>query len=237
MAPDLLPPGDSTGGEIADAICRTLETAILEQALLPGAKLSEDVIGGHFGVSRTVVRTALNRLAADSLVEFKRNRGAFVAAPSVEEARAVFDARRALELAVVERAVETARPRDLEQLRRLAAHERAVHAGHDAIEKHRLSGNFHLDLAAIAGNPVLASLLAKLISRCALVIALYGRKDASRCGAADHLALIDALAAGDRAAALACMGEHLDRIEADLRLAPEASDSASLERILARFRR
>lgn len=235
MAPDVALPSDIAGAAIAERIGRTLETAILQHALRPGAKLSEEVIGGHFGVSRTVVRTALNRLAADSLVEFRRNRGAFVAAPSVEEAQAVFDARRALELAIVERAAARAQPADLDRLRRLAAHETAVHAGSDVVEKHRLSGNFHLELAALAGNPVLASLLAKLISRCALVIALYGDPNADRCGAAEHLALLDALAAADAARAVAVMSAHLDGIEAGLRLVEGGGEALSLGHILARF--
>src|SRR5207237_10667789 len=72
-------------------ICRALRHAIIEQALEPGAKLPEDAIGERFGASRTIVRHALGQLAAEGLVELRRNRGAAVARPSWQEARAIFD--------------------------------------------------------------------------------------------------------------------------------------------------
>jgi DNA-binding transcriptional MocR family regulator len=60
-------------------IYRALRHAIIEQALSPGSKLSEDAIGEQFGARRTVVRYALGQLAAEGLVELKRNHGASVA--------------------------------------------------------------------------------------------------------------------------------------------------------------
>jgi len=87
----------------AETVYRGLRRAIIEQALSPGTKLPEDLVGTRFGVSRTVVRAALARLAAESLVELHLNRGATVAHPSLDEAHDVFDIRRSLERLVVER--------------------------------------------------------------------------------------------------------------------------------------
>src|SRR4249920_878741 len=92
------PSTDRTG-----AICRALRHAIMEQALPPGAKLPEDAIGERFGASRTIVRYALGQLAAEGLVELRRNRGAVVATPSWEEARDIFDIRLGLERLVMSR--------------------------------------------------------------------------------------------------------------------------------------
>ena len=74
-------------------IYKALWHAIIEQALQPGTKLPEDAIGEKFGASRTIVRAALARLAAEGLVELRRNRGAAVATPSWNEARDIFDVR------------------------------------------------------------------------------------------------------------------------------------------------
>ena len=94
----------STGGsERAATIYRALRHAIIEQALEPGAKLPEDAIGERFGASRTIVRHALGQLAAEGLVELRRNRGAAVATPSWDEARDIFDVRRGLERLVMAR--------------------------------------------------------------------------------------------------------------------------------------
>ena len=86
MARASKPNTDRTG-----QICRALRHAIMEQALSPGAKLPEDAIGERFGASRTIVRHALGQLAAEGLVELRRNRGAVVATPAWEEARDIFD--------------------------------------------------------------------------------------------------------------------------------------------------
>src|ERR1700759_2121479 len=84
-------------------IYRALWHAIIEQALKPGTKLPEDTIGERFGASRTIVRTALTRLAGEGRVERRRNGGAAVAKPTWEEARDVFDVRVGLERLVVAR--------------------------------------------------------------------------------------------------------------------------------------
>ena len=77
----------------SEMICVALRSAILERALLPGMKLPEDSLGERFGASRTIVRQALERLAAEGLVELRHNRGAAVASPSLEEAQDLFGLR------------------------------------------------------------------------------------------------------------------------------------------------
>src|SRR5262245_55588136 len=81
------------GADRAAAIYQALRRAIIEQALEPGAKLPEDAIGERFGVSRTLVRHALGRLAGEGLVELRRNHGAAVAKPNWDEARDIFAVR------------------------------------------------------------------------------------------------------------------------------------------------
>src|SRR5207344_2502294 len=103
----------------AGSIYRTLRHAIMEQALPPGAKLPEDAIGERFGASRTIVRAALGQLAAEGLVELRRNRGASVATPAWEEARDTFEVRLGLERLVMER---LAGRLSGDEIRRLEAH-------------------------------------------------------------------------------------------------------------------
>ena len=91
----------STTGFIVESLTR----AIVEHRLLPGTKLAEQKLADHFGVSRTLVRQALFQLSQNRLIRLEPARGAFVAAPSVQEARQVFAVRRMLEAEMV-RAVE-----------------------------------------------------------------------------------------------------------------------------------
>ena len=95
------PPPNAESSDKVGVICRALRRAIIEQALEPGAKLPEDSLGERFGVSRTIARHALGQLAAEGLVELRRNRIAVVATPSWQEARDAFDIRIELERLVV----------------------------------------------------------------------------------------------------------------------------------------
>ncbi len=83
------------------SIVESLTRAIVEHSLLPGTKLAEQKLADHFGVSRTLVRQALFQLSQNRLVPLEPARGAFVATPSVEEARQVFAVRRMLEAEMV----------------------------------------------------------------------------------------------------------------------------------------
>src|SRR5690606_34719231 len=85
-------PGDGDASS-TETIVNAVMRAIVEHRLLPGAKLVEQKLGDRFGVSRTVVRQALFRLSELKLVRLEPARGAFVAAPSIQEAREVFAVR------------------------------------------------------------------------------------------------------------------------------------------------
>ncbi|MGO6703908.1 GntR family transcriptional regulator, partial [Rhizobium ruizarguesonis] len=91
-----------THDDVSERIRATLAAAIGEGALKPGTKILEEAIAEHFGVSRTVVRGALGVLESDHLLERKRNRGTFVAEPSVEQAKSLFEARRKIERLLLE---------------------------------------------------------------------------------------------------------------------------------------
>jgi DNA-binding GntR family transcriptional regulator len=198
-----------------------LRDAIIDRRLAPGTKLNEAEVGELFSVSRTVVRSALQMLSFEGLVRTERNRGAFVANPSPEEARQVFDSRRLIEPAVAVAAAERITATDVAKLR-TQLHtesqllvERGAHVRRAEI---RASGDFHLVLAEIAGNGILQRFMEELVARSSLVIALYGRTGASSCGHSDHEDILGALAAHDGKGASQMIVQHINHIEADLDL-------------------
>ena len=127
--------------------------------------------GEIFGVSRTIIRRALSRLAHEGVVLLRPNRGAVVASPSVEEARQVFFARRLVEKAITELAVVHATAEDLSQLRGMVQDERDSFSRGDRGAGIRLSGEFHLKLAEAAKNAPLISFQRSLVSQTSLIIA------------------------------------------------------------------
>lgn len=215
-------------------ICRALRRAIIEQALEPGAKLPEDAIGERFGVSRTIVRQALGQLAAEGLVELRRNRGASVAIPSWEEARDVFDVRLALERLVVGR---LAGALTREQIRALESHvaeeERA--RGNNEPLSIRLATDFHILLAEMTGSPVLARYLGEIASRCGLTLTLYGRPHSSECAVSEHRAIIAALVAGNAARATTLMEEHLEAVASRALITARPTRERDIKDILAPY--
>jgi DNA-binding GntR family transcriptional regulator len=205
----------------AKAIRDSLRDAIIDQRLAPGTKLSEADVGDLFSVSRTIARAALQTLSFEGLVRNERNRGAFVANPSPEEARQVFAARRVVEPGIMGQLAGRLAAEDVAGLRahleeeaRLTR-ERGPSARRAEI---KTSGDFHLRLAALAGNAILLKFLEELVARSSLVIALYGRSGASSCAHGEHGRILDALNAGDGARAGELMLRHIDHIEADLDL-------------------
>ncbi len=192
--------------------------AIIEQRLLPNTKLVEKDLCEVFGVSRTIVRKVLLRLSLDKVVELRPNRGAVIAAPQSDDVRQIFEARRLLEDGIVRKAVNNCKPEDIAALRGIASKEHAaVQAGKrsDAI---RLSGEFHLYLAEIAGNRPLRELLRQLVAQTSLAIARYVPSGQPMCDEDDHDRLVDAIASGDAARSCPIMREHLEECERRLML-------------------
>ena len=219
------------GPSRADVVRRALLTAILEHRLGPGTKLGEDEIGSIYGVSRTIVRGALQSLAHEGIVVIEKNRGAFVAHPSVAEAREVFEARRLIEAAVTALAAERRDPGAILRLRaHLEAEHRAAEAG-DGAAAIRLSGEFHIELARIAGHGVYAAFLTELVARSSLILLLYRRREAT-CGDDHHRRLVDAIEAGREDEAVELMDHHLAEIVDGLDLAPRPAGARALAEIL-----
>ena len=208
-------------------IAEAITAAIVERRLMPGTKLVEQKLADLFGVSRTLVRQALNQLSRDRLVTLNPARGAFVAEPSVEEARQVFEARQMLERAMLERLVETITPAQIRQLRSHLKQERAALKRTDVPGRTRLLADFHVLLARLQGNEVLAELLADLLSRSALIALMYQSSHSAAASQAEHEAIVDALEARDRKALLKLLDAHLGNVEANLKLETRAADLAA----------
>jgi DNA-binding GntR family transcriptional regulator len=219
------------GGRVG-AIYRCIFDAVVDQRLPPGAKLTEEQLGAVFDASRTIVRSALQALAHEHIVTIERHRGAFVSAPTIDDAQDIFFSRRLVESGIALEVARKIRPEEVERLRALLAEEREALARGDRRAAIRLSGAFHMAIAMICGEGALTRFLAGLISRSSLVIALYGRGPASACGHDEHASLVEALAARDGPLAAALMAEHLEHIMGDLALTRRADAPIDVAAIL-----
>ena len=123
---------------------------------MPGTKLGEDRMATIFGTSRAKIREVLARLAYDQVVDLVPQRGAFVAKPTIEQAQDVFEARRLIEPGVLRRLIATLDDVKVQRLRRHLESETDARARDDKRSIVRLSGEFHVLLAELAGITVVA---------------------------------------------------------------------------------
>ena len=213
-----------------DEIYERIYIAILEHRLHPGTKLGEERMAEIFGVSRARIREVLARLAHEQIVELFPQRGAYVAKPTTEQARDVFEARRLIEPAVLRRLVDTLSPEKTQRLRQHVELEADARRRGDKRAVIRLSGEFHTLLAELAGNSALARSMRELCMLTCLTIFLYDAPTAQSCRDDEHQMIIDAVAKRDRARAEKIMLDHLDHIEGSLQL-DHSSGEADLEAI------
>ena len=218
----------------AEEITAQLTNAVHEHRLKPGAKLGEDDVSEIFGVSRTVVRQALRAMAFEGLLTIEKNRGAFVAKPSLKEAHEVFQARALLEPSTARAAAERTTPSDIALL------EQHIKKEHKALDQDmpglalKLSGDFHLEIARIADQQTIEQFLKQLISRSSLVIALYWQRRNALCESNAHHALVDALRNHDGSGAEELMKGHLLDIYSQLDLREHIEGRTSLREALRR---
>ena len=213
-----------------ERIVESITTAIVERRLMPGTKLVEQKLADIFHVSRTLVRQALNQLSRDRLVTLEAGRGAFVAMPGVEEARQVFEMRQMVEGALIRKLCAKISDAQVAQLR---AHLQAEHAAvsrTDVTGRTRLLADFHVVLAQMQGNAVLAEILTDLLSRSSLISLMYQSSYSAEMSYSEHVRIVDALEKRDVRAAVRLTEEHLEHVERNVRLDPNPPDLSQILR-------
>ncbi len=218
-----------------DLACQALRQAIIEQALPPGTKLPEDELGARFGMSRTLVREALAQLQSEGLVDAPPRRTATTAKPTLDQAKEIFEIRRMLEREVVRLVIARWRPQFGAELEgHVRAEETARQAG-EARVSIRLAGEFHTRLGAMAGNTLLSRYLGEVVSRCSLILALYGRPHSADCAVNEHREIVAALRAGNAEAAVRIMEHHLGLVEQRALLDGDRDAGFDLGAVLSRY--
>ncbi|MEM5421427.1 MULTISPECIES: GntR family transcriptional regulator [Paraburkholderia] len=209
-----VPPRDTDEPSDVEArVYASISSALLEGKLAPGQQLVERELAAAFGCTRGALRKVLARLGYDGKLVLEPNRGAFVPSPSEDDIRAVYRARQVAEAGVM---VSLCGTLDAAMRRKLAAHVRSEKkALREARvdEAVRLAGQFHLLLSEQAGGTALVEALAQLVAKTELYKALFDPSKASMCAPDEHAQIIEALEAGDLAAALATMRAHLGELE------------------------
>lgn len=211
-----------------EEIVERIFEAIIDQRLAPGTKLSEAALCEAFGVGRMRIRQSLLLLSSREVVDLLPNRGAFVASPSAEQAREVFETRLMIEPNVSRLAVQRATEADLAMLGQHLQLEHAAHHGNKRRDAIRLSGQFHVLLAEVAGNSVALRMVKELVTRTSLIIGIFGSPGVSNCRDEDHDDLFSAFKTRDSDLAARLMEDHLRHIQEHLELGSRTEAATDL---------
>ncbi|WP_127506599.1 GntR family transcriptional regulator [Actinoplanes solisilvae] len=191
----------------AEQVAESLRDEILAGVFPSGARLGEAELAGRLSVSRTPVREALSRLAAEGLVEIQPNRGARVVTRTPDELREIFEIRLRLEPYAVCRAVPRLTARQLDELDDLATTMVTVGRSSTLVDLNRCFHGLFIDAA---GSPPLAQAL-RAVTHAAVVHQNFHdySEDALDRSLRHHVEMVAAARAGDGEWAEAIMRAHL----------------------------
>lgn len=204
----------------SEVVYRQLKEEISSGERAPGTALTEAKIVMETGASRTPVREALRRLAAEGLVEITPRIGAKVAPISLRSVRELFDYRRVLEPAAIAMVVEATaqHPEILEPFQALAEGFRELR-GHefddDFVSHYReLASEFDLTMISCTPNDHLARAIRELRPHTARVRQIaHAERDRLDGAIQEHLDMAGHIIAGNGPAAAAALTEHLRNVE------------------------
>jgi DNA-binding GntR family transcriptional regulator len=188
-----------------------LRDMILHGALMPGAKVNERVLCERLGISRTPLREAIKRLAAEGLVALQPNRGAIVTPLTVKTIRETFAVIGVLEALAGELACQLITAAELAEIRALHFEMLAHHARGDLAQYFRCNQAIHNGIVAASGNATLALTFRNLNAhvRRARYMANLAQYRWDR-AVSEHEEILDALTARDGVWLQRVLRAHLD---------------------------
>lgn len=194
----------------ADNIAEALEEHIFSGIFQNGDRLDEVRLAEQFGVSRTPLREALQRLALSGLVELVPRRGAFVRQPGPIELMEMFEVMAELEAVCGRLAARRISDEAIEELRDANARCQMAVEARDTDGYYAENERFHRTIYRQSGNGFLEQEATKLHRRLKPFrrqqLKFRGRMAQSM---AEHEAIVDALAGGEPEAAADALRNHV----------------------------
>lgn len=195
---------------IRNRVFEQVRGEILSCALMPGAELREADLAKRFGVSKSPVRDAMQKLEFEGLVEIEPRRGHRVRPISLKDAEDILDLRLILDMGIIRLIVANCSDAELAELDRFRTADMSSKAAFTQYN-HR----FHSCLAVLTGNR-------RLAEECQRVMEFYDRICIVSLTAlttstsfdeplADHVAIIDALQARKGKLAASLLRRHVEK--------------------------
>jgi DNA-binding GntR family transcriptional regulator len=194
-----------------DRVYRELKSQVIAYAIKPGARINEGEVARRLGVSRTPLREALNRLAAQGFLSFAPSQGFSLKMLEAAEIRDLYEMRQAIEVAAVRLACRRARPESLTDIDAFLARSAQATQAQGIAQLVAFDEAFHEQVVALAGNREMLAALLNINERIRFVrwIDMEGEhRDETQ---SEHRQIVAALRAGDEEQAAKLLDGHIVR--------------------------
>jgi DNA-binding GntR family transcriptional regulator len=195
---------------VAPQVFEHLRDMIISMTLTPDTVLSRGELADQYGISQTPVRDALMRLSEEGLVDIFAQHATVVSKIDIARAQQAHFLRRSVELEIVRTLAETADEALVERLRASIVRQRALLKAKDFTEFTLTDQSFHRQMYEAAQVPDLWLLVRRQSGHLdrlrRLHLPIAGKAIAV---IEDHSRIVDAIAAGDPAAAQESLRKHL----------------------------
>ncbi|UCG66707.1 MAG: GntR family transcriptional regulator [Deltaproteobacteria bacterium] len=197
---------------LAKMAYKALRDSILSGHLVPGEIYNEMAIAKELGISRTPVREALLELSTQGLITFLPRKGVMVSHHKRQDVEEIFELRKAIELAAIEKAAKASPPRDLAKCEKALANQRKIIKKKDFLAFLQADRMFHTTFSEMTNNRRLVDILENLRD----IIHLMGAEALGRAGRwpeviVEHEKVLEAVRQGKPMKAREAMDYHLDR--------------------------
>ena len=193
-----------------------LRDMVINGTIPTGSRINEAELAENLGISRGPLREAIQRVGAEGLIEFRRNRGAFVREIAVDDIRLIYEVRDALESAAAKRAARVATDAEIAELQRQVAQVDDMLASSKGRKSDphaqilELTNDFHVTVLDVCQNPYLQRYGSDLHIQLR-VARLHSEPSMERAKQVvdEHRVIVDAIARRDGPAASRAMSKHL----------------------------
>ncbi|MBX3143769.1 MAG: GntR family transcriptional regulator [Trueperaceae bacterium] len=193
---------------ISEEVYDYLRQELFAGRIEPGRWLREQEVAEALQVSRTPVREAIRRLAQEGLMDFSTNRGAQARPISLTEAEEVYAIRDRLEGMAAGLAAKNVSPQEVAGLREQLAFIAEL-ADDDFVGQIRADNAFHLSIATLSGNELLADMIQRLNDRVTRAKVITRDVNVTTLARGQHDFIVNAIAQADEAAAEEAMRKHV----------------------------
>ncbi len=186
-----------------------IRNKIVTKTVFPGNRIIEEEIVHELGVSRTSIRTAMQRLQYEGFLEIVPNKGAYIAKPTVEDIRNAYYTRTILEVHAVQLTIDAISPEGIARLEQNLKAQEELGGRFTIAEYAALNRAFHWEIADTSGNPYIKKYLNELLNRSNIYLIFYDDSTDNIQSLEKHRAILEAIKAKDKASAARAVREDM----------------------------